>query len=77
MAAGIAAEPALGSVDILINNAGLALGTSKGDETTMEDMTTMFNTNVLGTHHLTAIFGKAMRARAKDIKLEEIQNTGT
>lgn len=77
MAAGIFAEGSLGGVDILINNAGLALGTSKADETTYSDMTTMFNTNVIGTHHMVQIFGKAMRDRCKDLKLADLQNAGT
>lgn len=36
-------------VDILINNAGLALGTNPVDETNLDDVSVMMDTNVMGT----------------------------
>ena len=42
-------------VDILVNNAGLALGADSGDRVPVEDVQTMFNTNVIG---LMSLFSK-------------------
>ncbi|AGO10945.1 AaceriAFR561Wp [[Ashbya] aceris (nom. inval.)] len=40
-------------IDVLVNNAGKALGTSKVGEILMDDMQEVFNTNVIGLVHLT------------------------
>jgi len=50
-------------VDILVNNAGLALGTDSGDRVPVEDIQTMFNTNVIGLMSLTSKIASQMRAR--------------
>ncbi len=41
-------NPAWSNIDVLINNAGLALGKEKLQDTKKEDWTTMFSTNVNG-----------------------------
>ena len=51
-------------VDILINNAGLALGVEAGDEGNMKDTMTMFNTNVMGS--IALIKGLAGHMREKN-----------
>ncbi|CAD7942156.1 unnamed protein product [Amoebophrya sp. A120] len=51
----------IGFVDVLVNNAGLALGTATADETPYEDTAQMFATNVLACAHLTQVFGSKMR----------------
>jgi len=50
-------------VDILVNNAGLALGTESGDRVPIEDIQTMFSTNVIGLMSLTNKIMPQMRAR--------------
>jgi len=45
----------LGGVDILFNNAGLALGRAPFDESTEEDESTVFNTNVNGLVRMTRL----------------------
>jgi NADP-dependent 3-hydroxy acid dehydrogenase YdfG len=45
----------LGGVDILFNNAGLALGRAPFDESTEEDESTVFNTNVNGVVRMTRL----------------------
>ena len=44
-----------GGVDILFNNAGLALGRAPFDESTEEDESTVFNTNVNGLVRMTRL----------------------
>lgn len=43
----------LNSIDVLVNNAGLALGLEPADQTDFADWQQMVNTNVLGLIHLT------------------------
>lgn len=43
----------LDSIDVLINNAGLALGLERADQTDFNDWQTMINTNVLGLSFIT------------------------
>ena len=50
-------------VDIIVNNAGLALGTESGDRVAIEDVITMFNTNVIGVMTLTNRIAPQMRLR--------------
>ncbi len=45
----------LGGIDILFNNAGLALGRAPFDESTEEDESTVFNTNVNGLVRMTRL----------------------
>ncbi|WP_324131907.1 SDR family NAD(P)-dependent oxidoreductase [Bosea sp. (in: a-proteobacteria)] len=57
MAAALAALPAdFAKIDVLLNNAGLALGTKPAPQTKLSDWKTMIGTNVIGlvtlTHHL-------------------------
>ena len=52
-------------VDLLVNNAGLALGLEAVDTTDILDITRMMNTNVLGLMAMTTAFTKGMRARKK------------
>lgn len=49
--------------EILVNNAGLALGAAAADETPYDDMFTMFNTNIIASAHMTQLFGKKMREK--------------
>ena len=50
-----AAVEQLGGVDILFNNAGLALGRAPFDESTEEDESAVFNTNVNGLVRITRL----------------------
>jgi len=59
-----ALKPFQDNTDILINNAGLALGVASADETTYEDLHQMFATNMLAAAHLTSFFGKSMKERS-------------
>ncbi|MBS7837044.1 SDR family NAD(P)-dependent oxidoreductase [Wohlfahrtiimonas chitiniclastica] len=52
-----------GQVDILINNAGLALGMETADQANFEDWATMVNTNVMGLISLTQLFLPHMVAK--------------
>ena len=57
MAAALSALPAdFAQIDVLLNNAGLALGTKPAPQTKLSDWKTMISTNVTGlvtlTHHL-------------------------
>ena len=57
MAAALSALPAeFAQIDVLLNNAGLALGTKPAPQTRLSDWKTMIGTNVTGlvtlTHHL-------------------------
>jgi serine 3-dehydrogenase len=57
MAAALAALPAdFAKIDVLLNNAGLALGTKPAPQTKLSDWKTMIGTNITGlvtlTHHL-------------------------
>lgn len=46
----------LRNIDILINNAGLALGIEKAYEANLEDWTTMIDTNIKGLIYFTRLF---------------------
>jgi NADP-dependent 3-hydroxy acid dehydrogenase YdfG len=67
-AAGVAALPAalpeaFRGVDILLNNAGLALGVEAADEVDLDDARTMLESNVLSVVGFTRAFTPGMRAR--------------
>ncbi|WP_045858921.1 SDR family oxidoreductase [Teredinibacter purpureus] len=51
------------SIDILINNAGLALGIAPAHETDLNDWDTMVNTNITGLMHMTRAILPGMVAR--------------
>merc|ERR1712232_1226860 len=51
--------------DVLVNNAGLALGVAGADANELSDVQTMINTNVTAVIALTAAFAPGMRARGK------------
>lgn len=51
------------AVEILVNNAGLALGVSPVDKNSVEDASTVINTNVLGTIAFCSAFIPGMIAR--------------
>lgn len=67
----IAALPAtlekagMAEVEILVNNAGLALGVAPADEIDVGDIKTMFQTNVVGLMALVSAFGPGMRRRSQ------------
>jgi len=50
-------------VDVLVNNAGLALGVTSVENNSLEDAKTVLETNVLGTIAMCAAFLPGMRAR--------------
>lgn len=50
-------------IDILVNNAGLALGIETGDQVSLDDVETMFNTNVTGLIALINGLAPQMRKR--------------
>lgn len=52
-------------IDVLVNNAGLALGKSPADETATSDTATMIQTNVTGMITMFASVASQMRARSK------------
>ncbi|MFZ7088551.1 SDR family oxidoreductase [Curtobacterium sp. RRHDQ10] len=54
----------LGGVDVLVNNAGGALGSASVEESDVEDWRRMFEVNVLGTKQVTAALLPHLRARA-------------
>lgn len=53
------------NIDVLINNAGLALGVSKAQEADIDDWTTMIDTNVTGMVEMTKALLPGMIARNK------------
>ncbi|GAX83682.1 hypothetical protein CEUSTIGMA_g11107.t1 [Chlamydomonas eustigma] len=55
--------PAFREVDILINNAGLALGTDPVQSNSIEDIKTMLDTNVLAVAVFTKVFTPGMVAK--------------
>ena len=55
----------MASVDILINNAGLALGVASAIENELGNIQTMLATNVTAVMCLVATFGPEMRRRGK------------
>jgi len=61
--------PAFTAIDILFNNAGLALGLSKAHEAVLDDLETMIETNVLGLTRVTrAILPGMVERNRGDIK---------
>eukprot|EP00036_Acanthoecidae_sp_10tr_P011270 CAMPEP_0182927054 /NCGR_PEP_ID=MMETSP0105_2-20130417/13037_1 /TAXON_ID=81532 ORGANISM="Acanthoeca-like sp., Strain 10tr" /NCGR_SAMPLE_ID=MMETSP0105_2 /ASSEMBLY_ACC=CAM_ASM_000205 /LENGTH=277 /DNA_ID=CAMNT_0025064981 /DNA_START=33 /DNA_END=866 /DNA_ORIENTATION=- len=50
-------------IDVLVNNAGKALGIASVDETLPEDIEGMIQTNVIGLMQMTTAISKAMKAR--------------
>jgi len=59
------AQAGMPEVDILINNAGLALGVAAADENDIGNLQTMLQTNVLGVMALVSTFGPGMRQRGR------------
>jgi len=49
--------------DVIINNAGLALGMNPADQCTLSDWETMIDTNIKGTLYITHAFLNGMRER--------------
>ena len=60
-----ALPPAWQAVDVLVNNAGLALGTALAFEARLEDWETMVATNVTGLMRLTHAMLPGMMARGR------------
>lgn len=58
-------DAGMAAVDILINNAGLALGVASAIENELSNIQTMLATNVTAVMHLVATFGPQMRERGK------------
>lgn len=52
------------AIDVLVNNAGKALGIASVDETLPEDIEGMIRTNVIGLMQLTTAISKVMRERS-------------
>jgi len=68
--AAIAALPAVlptayAAVDVLVNNAGLALGTAGAADNSMKDVVQMISTNVTGLMAFTSAFVPGMRTRGR------------
>ncbi|WJX99135.1 SDR family oxidoreductase [Curtobacterium sp. 458] len=55
----------LGGVDVLVNNAGGALGSASVEESDVEDWRAMFEVNVIGTKQVTAALLPALRGTAR------------
>jgi 3-hydroxy acid dehydrogenase/malonic semialdehyde reductase len=68
---------AFAAIDILFNNAGLALGLGKAHETDLEDLETMIETNVLGLTRVTRAIlpGMVERNRGDVINMSSIAAT--
>jgi NADP-dependent 3-hydroxy acid dehydrogenase YdfG len=68
---------AFAAIDILFNNAGLALGLSKAHEAVLEDWETMIETNVLGLTRVTRAIlpGMVERNRGDIINMSSIAAT--
>ncbi|MFJ4297247.1 SDR family oxidoreductase [Curtobacterium sp. NPDC089689] len=54
-----------GGVDVLVNNAGGALGSASVEESDVEDWRAMFEVNVIGTKQVTAALLPALRGTAR------------
>ena len=67
-----AAVDRLGGIDILINNAGLALGRAPFDESSEEDERTVFETNVNGLVRMTRLCLPHIRDRGHIVNLGSI-----
>ena len=57
--------PSFKDVDLLINNAGLALGVTSIHENSVSDAATVMNTNVMGTVAFCSTFTPGMMRRGK------------
>lgn len=68
---------AVGHVDVLVNNAGLALGLSRAHEASLEDWQAMIDTNVIGLTRVTHAFLPSMveRGRGHVISLGSVAGT--
>ena len=62
----------LGGVDILFNNAGLALGRAPFDESTEEDESRVFNTNVNGLVRMTRLVLPHIRDRGHIVNMGSV-----
>lgn len=59
----LALQPFLNDIDLLVNNAGLALGISSAEKSLLSDWETMINTNILGLIKLTHLILPFMVAK--------------
>lgn len=59
--------PALKNIDVLVNNAGLAVGLEPAYSADLNDWDTMINTNILGLCHITRLLLPNMVARNKGL----------
>ncbi len=57
--------PEFAAIDVLVNNAGLALGLTSADEAEFADWETMVNTNILGLIAITREVLPGMKARGR------------
>lgn len=57
--------PAFSEIDVLVNNAGLALGMAPADKTDLDDWEQMVDTNIKGLMYCTRKVLPAMRQRSK------------
>lgn len=73
----VSMPPEFQAVDVLVNNAGLALGLEPADRTELSDWETMVQTNILGLITLTRLLLPGMRARGRGhiINLSSIAGT--
>ncbi len=69
--------PEFADIDILYNNAGLALGLGSAEKQSLEDWDTMVNTNITGLIHITHKILQGMIARNKGdiINLSSVAGT--
>jgi 3-hydroxy acid dehydrogenase/malonic semialdehyde reductase len=76
-AAVAALPPPFAAVDVLVNNAGLALGLSPADRADMEDWETMIDTNVKGVVYLTRALlpGMVERGRGHVVNMGSVAAT--
>jgi len=65
------------NIDVLLNNAGLALGMNPAQEADLEDCDTMVDTNIKGLYHLTRIVlpGMVKRNRGHIINMGSVAGT--
>lgn len=65
------------AIDVLVNNAGLALGLEKASEANFADWLTMINTNVIGLTYLTrqVLPGMVARGRGHVVNLGSVAGT--